>query len=247
MMSREIALVRQQAGGKHVGHPIARERSAGDGVHLVFGIFDLFAERECDVVEGAVGKYLLADKLLLEFLFHDARTETGCFTLVSEIGTINGFEILFECQIARDTTPKSATVEGYYVDGVVVHLGDIEGKALGVVVFGRDVFRFYVEATCGVNHLSFYIEHRSGHDVLLVRFYDIRGVANVECSQDLSSLVVGDVLILLAFERRGDECQQEGGENHQHRGVDERIYVAVGIEFHCLDRFIVVWRDASAC
>ena len=69
-----------------------------NGVHLMFGIFDLFAERECDVVEGAVGKHLLADKLLLEFLFHDTRTETGCFTLVSEIGTINGFEILLSAK-----------------------------------------------------------------------------------------------------------------------------------------------------
>ena len=247
MMSREIALVRQEAGGKHVGNPFARERSAGDGVYLMLGIFNLFAERECDVVKRAVGEHFLADKLLLEFLFHDARTETGSFALMSEVSSIDGFEILLEGKIAGDTAPKSATVEGYYVDGVVIHLGDIEGKALGVVVFGRDVFRFYVEATCGVNHLSFYIEHRSGHDVLPVGFHHVGRVADVECSQDLSSFVIGDVLILLAFERRSDKRQQEGGEDHQHRGVDKRIYVAVGIEFHCLDRFIVVWRDASAC
>ena len=70
----------------------------------------------------------------------------------------------------------------------------------------------------------FTLSTRSGHDVLLVRFYDIRGVANVECSQDLSSFVIGDVLILLAFERRATNASKKAAKIIQHRGV-VRAYI----------------------
>ena len=63
MMGREVKLVRFKTRGKHAGHSVACQRGARDRIHLMFGIFDLFAQCKRNLIERIVGEDFLADEL----------------------------------------------------------------------------------------------------------------------------------------------------------------------------------------
>ena len=165
----------------------------------MFLVFYLLAKRKCNFLESAISESLLILKLILEFFFNNASTKTSCFTFVSEISTINSVEIFLQRKITRDTAPKSTTIEGNYIDGVIVHLGYIKRKLFTSWILSGDVFALNIETTLFLQNLAVYIQNKVIKNHFLVFACHIFYITDVERRKNLSAFVICNIRILFVF------------------------------------------------
>ena len=93
---------------EHVGHAVARQRSAGDGIDLCLVVCLLLCHGQGD----GVGIFTLEEMLTLELLLPfavvlDLGTEAGRLTLVIEVSAEDGTLITVDGDVSGDAAPEA--------------------------------------------------------------------------------------------------------------------------------------------